>query len=167
MRVKTRLILRRFIQKRHADELELRGAVRRVDEEDLVGVFVLVEGGVGPAGQGRSGVLSNREGLEVLGEAGLAGAHEAGEAGDAGASRGPVVEDALFEREGRADEDGLEGAGGVPPPRVEGLVVGGDVEDVRVEPDLLDGLGAREDREPLPVAQAVGGELGFRVSAGY
>lgn len=76
------------------------------------------------------------------------------------------MEDALLQGEGGADEDGLGLARGVAAPRVEGLVVGGDVEDVRVEADLLDGLGAGEDREPLAVAQAVGRQLGFRVPAG-
>ena len=112
-------------------------------------------------------ILAYGEGLEVLGEAGLAGADEAGEAWDARVGRGAIVEDALLEREGGADEDGLDDARGVGAPRVDGLVVLGDVEDVRIQADLLDGVGVREDREPLAVAQAVGSELGFRVSAGH
>lgn len=79
------------------------------------------------------------------------------------------MEHALLEREGGAHEDGLDDfrRGASAPPRVDGLVVGCcEVQDVRVEADLLDGLRAGEDREPLAVAQAVAPALGFRVSAG-
>jgi hypothetical protein len=73
------------------------------------------------------------------------------------------VHDALFEREGGACEDHLGGARGVAPPRGEGLVVGGDVEDVGFEPGLLDVLAVGEGADPVPVAQAVGRELGLGV----
>jgi hypothetical protein len=110
------------IHEGHADELELLCVVWGVDEEDLVGRLVEVEGGVDAVDDG--GLLAaGREGLEVLEEAGLSGADEGREARDARVVWGAVVHDALLEREGGAGEDVLDGARGVAPPLDVGLVV--------------------------------------------
>ena len=118
-------------QQGHADELEpLVVCDGRVDDEQAVAGLVLVDGDVVALERG----VGRRVGevLEVLQQAGLARAHEAREVGDARARRGPVVEHALLERQGgaRADPSGvLRGAHGH-----DGLVAGGDVEDVPLEP---------------------------------
>jgi len=138
----------------------LRGG--RVDDEEALAGLVLVDGDVVALELGVGG--GPWQVLEVLEQAGLAGAREGRVVGDARARRGAVVEHALLEREGGAHADP---AG--PAARAEGhegLVAGGDVEDVPLEPALFEGLVRREDGEPVPVAQPVGGELGLGVPAG-
>lgn len=115
----------------HRDELELFGAIGRVDDEDLPGGLVRVGGdvlavdGMGVVGLwvlhalGREGLElvaaglfvhgREREALEVLEEAGLDAAHEGLEA--RGGGLGAIVEDALLQGEGGADADPLEGLG--------------------------------------------------------
>ena len=129
------------------------GGVVRVDRDVLA-----FDGGL---------AIAHGEVLEVLEEPGLGGAYERGEARDRGLGLGlgVITEDALFQREGGARGDPLDGAG-VALPRDQGLVVLGDVEDVALELALFEGRGGREGADPIPVAQAVAGGLGFRVSAG-
>ena len=121
----------------------------------MVARLVLVEGDVVALGGGWC-VSAGREELEVLDEAGLGRAHEGGEA-TTRVLRGAIVEDALLEREGGAHEDGLRRGGRAP--RDEGLVVLGDVEDVRLEAALVDVGRGRERAHPVPVAEPVGGLL--------
>lgn len=107
------------------------------------------------------GLATEREGLEILEEAGLDAAHEGREA--LGGGLGAVVEDALFQGEGGADEDPLEGPGVVAPPRDVGLVVAGDGEDVPLEPALFEGGRGGVGADPVPVADPVGAGLGLAV----
>ena len=74
-----------------------------------------------------------------------------------------VAQDALLEREGGARDDPFDA--GTTLPRDEGLMELGDVDNVGLELALLEGDGGREGADPVPVAQAVAGGLGFSVSA--
>jgi hypothetical protein len=146
-------------QEGERDELEACGVVGRVDEEDLAGGLVLVKRDVLALDDGL--LFPNGEELEVLDEPGLGRAHKGGEARDVRGAA--VVEHALLEGEGGAHEDGLAGLGALP--RGQGLVVLGDVEDVGLEAALVDVGRGREGADPVPVAEPVGGLLGFGVPA--
>jgi hypothetical protein len=152
-----------------------RQAGGRVDDEDLLGDLVGVDRDVVAVDDVEVRVIKReREELEVLEEPGLDGARKGREARDVPVGRvgrGPVVEDALLEGERGARDAplgcGLAWAGGgvgLALPRDEGLVGARDVEDVALELALLDGLVARVDAEPVPVADPVGRGLGLGVS---
>lgn len=112
------------------------------------------------------GLVTEREALEILEEAGLDAAHERIEG--RGGELGAIVEDALFEGEGGADADPLDGVllETVSLPRDEGLVIARDGEDVRVQAALLEGVGRGVGADPVPVAQAVWAGLGLAVPVG-
>jgi hypothetical protein len=152
----------------------------RVDDEDLLGDLVGVDRDVVALDDIEVRIGGwEREELEVLEEPGLDGAREGREARDVpvgGVGWGPVVEDALLERERGARDTPLGGwlcnlccgSGGgklLALPRDEGLVGACDVEDVALELAFLDGLVAGVDAEPVPVAYPVGRGLGLGVSA--
>ena len=70
------------------------------------------------------------------------------------------MEDALFEREAGADEGPLELV--VSLPRDEGLVDVCDVDNVGLEPALVEGPVRGVGADPVAVAQAVARRLGLR-----
>lgn len=97
-------------------------------------------------------------------EPGLHAAHEGRES--LGGGLGAIVEDALFQGEGGADADPLEGLGMVSLPRDESLVVVGDGEEMALQPALLQRGGRGVHADPVPIADAGVSDLGLAVPAG-